>query len=47
VTLYKTLLSVLLHEMGGAFSAYGGDERRIQCLDGETWWKETTGETQA
>ena len=26
VALYKTLLSALLHEMGGACSAYGGEE---------------------
>jgi len=33
--------------MGGAFSAYGGRESRVQSFGGETWEKETTGETQA
>ena len=33
--------------MGGAFSAYGGEERRMQCFGGETWGKETTGKNQA
>jgi hypothetical protein len=28
-------------------SKYGGDERRVQSVGGETWGKETTGETQA
>ena len=31
--------------MGGAIGAYGGEERRIQGFGGETWGKETTGET--
>jgi len=35
------------NEMGGARSAYGGWERRVQGFGGETWGKETTGETQA
>jgi len=30
-------------EMGGACSAYGGLERRIQGFGGETWRKETIG----
>ena len=33
--------------MGGACSAYGGVEGRVQGFGGETWGKETTGETQA
>ena len=33
--------------MGGACSAYEGGERRVQDFGGETWGKETTGETQA
>ena len=32
--------------MGGTYGAYGG-ERRVQGFGGETWGKETTGETQA
>jgi len=35
------------NEMGGACSAYGGEERRIQVFGGESWGKETTGGTQA
>jgi hypothetical protein len=34
-------------EMGGACSAYGGEERRLQGFGGETWGKDTTCETQA
>jgi hypothetical protein len=34
-------------EMGGACSAYGGGDRRVQGFGGETWGKETTGEIQA
>ena len=34
------------NEMGGASSAYGEGERRVQGFGGETWGKETTGETQ-
>jgi hypothetical protein len=33
--------------MGGACSAYGGEERRIQGLGGETLGKESILETQA
>jgi hypothetical protein len=33
--------------MGGACGAYGGGDWRIQSFGGETWRKETTGETQA
>jgi hypothetical protein len=33
--------------MGGARSAYGGEEKRIQGFGGETWEKETNWETQA
>jgi len=32
--------------MGGACSAYGRGERRVQGFGGEIWGKETTGETQ-
>ena len=32
--------------MGGACGAYGGGERGVQGSGGETWGKETTGETQ-
>jgi hypothetical protein len=34
-------------DMGGACSADGGEERWVQGFGGETWGKETTGETQA
>ena len=34
-------------EMGGACSAFGVEERRIQAFGGETCGKEITGETQA
>ena len=33
------------NEMGGACGAYGGGERGAQGFGGETWGKETTGET--
>ena len=36
-----------MNEMGGAGSAYGGEERCIQGFGGEAWGKETTWETQA
>jgi hypothetical protein len=35
------------NEMGGACSAYGGEEKRMQGFGGETLGKETTWETQA
>jgi len=35
------------NEMDGALGAYGGEERRIQSLGGETWGKESTWETEA
>ena len=35
------------NELGGACSAYGGEERCIQGFGGETWGKESTWETQA
>jgi len=35
------------NEMGGACSAYGGQERRIQGFGGETCGIETTWESQA
>jgi hypothetical protein len=41
------LIILYINEMGGACSAYGGEERRVRGFDGETWEKETTGETQA
>ena len=34
-------------EMGGACSTYGGEERRMKGLGGETSGKETTWKTQA
>ena len=34
------------NEMGGACGAYGGGERAAQGSGGETWGKETIGETQ-
>ena len=34
------------NEMVGACGAYGGGERGAQGSGGETWGKETTGETQ-
>ena len=34
------------NEMCGACGAYGAGERSAQGSDGETWGKETTGETQ-
>ena len=37
----------MLGIMGGACSAYGDEERRIQGFGGETQGKETTWETQA
>jgi len=33
-------------DMGGACDAYGGGEWRVQGFGGETFGKETTGETQ-
>jgi len=33
--------------MGGECGAYGAEERGVQRPVGETWGKETTGETQA
>jgi len=32
--------------MGGTCGAYGGGERGVQGSGGETWGKETIGETQ-
>jgi hypothetical protein len=37
----------ILYEMGGACSAHGGGEMRVQDFGGETWGKENTGENQA
>jgi hypothetical protein len=39
--------SVHISRMGRACSLDGGGERRVQVSGGETWGKETTGETQA
>ena len=41
------LLLLLFLGMGGAYSAYGGEERRIQGFGGETCGKETIWKTQA
>jgi hypothetical protein len=35
------------NKMGGACSANGEGERCVQGFGGETWGKDTTGETQA
>jgi len=35
------------NEMGWTCRAYGGGERCVQGFSGDTWEKETTGETQA
>jgi hypothetical protein len=35
------------NELGGACSAYGGEERRIQGFGRESWGKESTWKTQA
>jgi len=35
------------NEMGRALSTYTGDERRAHGFGGETWGKESTGDTQA
>ena len=34
-------------EMGGEYSTYGGEERRLRGFGGETWGKETTWKAQA
>ena len=34
------------NEIGGACGAYGAGERSVQGSGGETWGKETIGETQ-
>ena len=34
------------NEMGGTCGAYGAGERGVQGSGGETWGKETTGETE-
>ena len=34
------------NKKGGACGAYGGGEKCAQICGGETWGKETTGETQ-
>jgi len=33
--------------MGVSYSAYEGEERRIECFGGKTWSKGSTWETQA
>jgi hypothetical protein len=40
------LYAIEKNEMGGACGAYGGGERCAQGAGGETWGKETIGETQ-
>ena len=40
------IVRVVKNEMGRACGAYGGGERCAQGSGGETWGKETTGETQ-
>ena len=35
------------NEKGGACSAYGGEERGVQCFGGETWGRDTTWENQS
>ena len=47
LTQYYSGDKIEMNEMGGSCSAYGGEERRVQGFGGETWGKETTGETQA
>jgi len=58
IIIIKTLSSVLLtnyysrdkikkNEMGRAHSTYGKEEKCIQGLGGEKWWKQTTWNTQA
>ena len=37
----------MMNEMGGACGAYGGGEWRVKGFGGDTWGKETTGETEA
>ena len=38
-------MNFIIYEMGGACSTYGGRERCAQGFGGETWVKETIGET--
>ena len=47
LTQYFACYKIEKNEMGGACSAYGGWEKGAQGFGGETWRKETTGETQA
>jgi hypothetical protein len=42
---YCTGVKIEKNEMGGACSAVGGRESRVQGFGGESWGKETTGET--
>jgi hypothetical protein len=35
------------NEMGRAYSAYGGGEKRVEDFGGETWEEKTTVEIQA
>ena len=37
------VIQIEKNDMGGACSAYGGEERRIQGFGEETWRKETPG----
>ena len=47
LTKYFAGYEIEKNEMGGACSAYGWGEKCVQGFGGETWGKETTGETQA
>jgi hypothetical protein len=44
---FRRHLLLLKNEVGGTCSKYGGEERGVQGLGGETGGKETIGETQA
>jgi hypothetical protein len=46
-TQYRAGDKIENNEMGGACSTYGGGESCVQGFGGETWGKETAGETQA
>jgi hypothetical protein len=47
VTQYRAGDKIEKIEMGWACSTYGGRERCVQGSGGETWGKESAGETQA
>ena len=46
LTQYCSGDKIVKNEMGGAYSAYGGQERLTQCFGGETYEKKTTREIQ-